>query len=166
MTLPTSKEKKIFLAIDANAIIHRAFHAYPPTLQTEDGLQVNAVYGFATMLLSALKTFHPEYVMCAMDTAQPTFRHEMYPDYKGTRAPTDQSLIDQMPMVEELLNSFSIPVIKKPGYEADDILGTLSKYISTGKWQDEGMDMYILSGDKDLLQLVQEDVYVCLPNGS
>ena len=167
MTLPTdSKESKIFLAIDANAIIHRAFHAYPPTLQTEDGLQTNAVYGFTTMLLSALETFHPEYVMCAMDTSEPTFRHEMYPDYKGTRPPTDQSLIDQMPMVEEVLNSFNIPIIKKPGYEADDILGTLSKYTSTGKWQDEDMDMYILSGDKDLLQLVKDDVYVCLPNGS
>jgi DNA polymerase-1 len=167
MTLPTdSKDSKIFLAIDANAIIHRAFHAYPPTLQTEDGLQVNAVYGFTTMLLSALESFHPEYVMCAMDTAQPTFRHEIYPDYKGTRPPTDQSLINQMPMVEEVLNSFNIPIIKKEGYEADDILGTLSKYTSTGKWQDEDMDMYILSGDKDLLQLVKDDVYVCLPNGS
>jgi DNA polymerase-1 len=166
MTLPTSEDKKIFLAIDANAIIHRAFHAYPPTLQTEDGLQTNAVYGFTTMLLSALETFHPEYVMCAMDTPQPTFRHEMYPDYKGTRAPTDQSLIDQMPMVEEVLNSFNIPIIKKEGYEADDILGTLSKLISEGKWQDENMEMYILSGDKDLLQLIKEKVYVCLPNGS
>lgn len=167
MTLPTdSKDSKIFLAIDANAIIHRAFHAYPPNLQTEDGLQVNAVYGFTTMLLSALESFHPEYVMCAMDTSEPTFRHEIYPDYKGTRPPTDQSLIDQMPMVEEVLNSFNIPIIKKPGYEADDILGTLSKYTSTGKWQDEDMDMYILSGDKDLLQLVREDTYVCLPNGS
>jgi DNA polymerase-1 len=166
MTLPTTKDKKIFLAIDANAIIHRAFHAYPPTLQTEDGLQTNAVYGFATMLLNALENFHPEYVMCAMDTSKPTFRHEIYPDYKGTRPPTDQSLIDQIPMVEEVLNSFNIPIIKKEGYEADDILGTLSKYTSIGKWQDENMDMYILSGDKDLLQLVREDVYVCLPNGS
>jgi DNA polymerase I len=167
MMLPTdNKDSKIFLAIDANAIIHRAFHAYPPTLQTEDGLQVNAVYGFTTMLLSALESFHPEYVMCAMDTSQPTFRHEIYPDYKGTRPPTDQSLIDQMPMVEEVLNSFNIPIIKKPGYEADDILGTLSKYTSTGKWQDEDMEMYILSGDKDLLQLVRDSVYVALPNGS
>ena len=166
MTLPTSNDKNIFLAIDANAIIHRAFHAYPANLQSEDGLQTNAVYGFSTMLLNALENFHPEYVMCAMDTSQPTFRHEIYPDYKGTRAPTDQSLIDQIPMVEEVLNSFNIPIIKKEGYEADDILGTLSKYISTGKWQDEDMDMYILSGDKDLLQLVQDSVYVCLPNGS
>jgi DNA polymerase-1 len=166
MTLPTTKDKKIFLAIDANAIIHRAFHAYPPTLQTEDGLQTNAVYGFTTMLLNALENFHPEYVMCAMDTSKPTFRHEIYPDYKGTRPPTDQSLIDQIPMVEEVLNSFNIPIIKQEGYEADDILGTLSKFTSTGKWQDENMDMYILSGDKDLLQLVREDVYVCLPNGS
>lgn len=165
MTLP-SKDRKIFLAIDANAIIHRAFHAYPPNLQTEDGLQVNAVYGFTTMLLTALEEFEPDYVMCAMDTSEPTFRHEIYPDYKGTRPPTDQSLIDQMPMVEEVLNSFNIPVIKKPGYEADDILGTVASLVEGGKWQDENVDIYILSGDKDLLQLVGESVYVCLPNGS
>ena len=165
MTLP-SKNKKIFLAIDANAIIHRAFHAYPSNLQTEDGLQVNAVYGFTTMLLAALESFHPEYVMCAMDTPEPTFRHEMFPDYKGTRPPTDQSLIDQFPLVEEVLNSFNIPVIKKPRFEADDILGTLSTFVYDGKWQDEGIDMYILSGDKDLLQLVRPSVYVSLPNGN
>ena len=89
----------------------------------------------------------------------------MFADYKGTRAPTDQSLIDQFPMVEEVLNSFNIPVIKKPGYEADDILGTLSKYVANGKWEDENIDIYILSGDKDLLQLVRDRVYVTLPNG-
>ncbi|MCD4756020.1 DNA polymerase I [bacterium] len=164
MTLP-SKDKKIFLAIDANAIIHRAFHAYPSSLQTEDGLQVNAVYGFTTMLLAALKSFNPHYVMCAMDTSEPTFRHEMFADYKGTRAPTDQSLIDQFPFVEEVLNSFNIPVVKKSGFEADDILGTLSKFVSEGKWKDEDIDLYILSGDKDLLQLVTPSVFVSLPNG-
>jgi len=164
MTL-SSKDKKIFLAIDANAIIHRAFHAYPSSLQTEDGLQVNAVYGFTTMLLAALEAFEPDYVMCAMDTPEPTFRHEIFADYKGTRAPTDQSLIDQFPFVEEVLNSFNIPVIKKPGFEADDILGTLSKFVIDGKWKDENIDMYILSGDKDLLQLVAPSVFVSLPNG-
>lgn len=165
MTLPSSN-RKVLLAIDANAIIHRAFHAYPPNLQTEDGLQVNAVYGFTTMLLAALEQFNPEYVVCAMDTQEPTFRHEMFADYKGTRAPTDQSLIDQFPMVDEVLNSFNIPVIKKPGFEADDILGTLSEYVSKGKWEGEDIDIHILSGDKDLLQLVKDRVYVCLPNGS
>ena len=165
MTLP-SNGKDRFLAIDANAIVHRAFHAYPPTLTTEDGVQVNAVYGFTVMLLSALKSFEPKYVLCAFDTHKPTFRHEEYPDYKGTRAPTNQSLIDQFPLVEEILKAFNIPIIKKEGFEADDILGTIAKYVSEKKWSNENIDLYILSGDRDLLQLVNENVKVCLPSGS
>jgi len=165
MTLP-SNGKDRFLAIDANAIIHRAFHAYPSTLTTEDGVQVNAVYGFTVMLLSALKSFEPKYVLCAFDTHEPTFRHLEYPDYKGTRAPTDQSLTDQFPLVEEILKAFNIPIIKKEGFEADDILGTIAKYVSEKKWSNENMDLYILSGDRELLQLVNENVRVCLPNGS
>ncbi len=161
-----NKEKEIFLAIDANAVIHRAFHAYPPTLQTEEGLQVNAVYGFTVMLLNALEMFDPKYVLCAMDTHKPTFRHTIYSEYKGTRKPTDLSLIDQFPLVEEVLKSFNIPVLKKEGYEADDILGTVSKYVSYGRWKNENLNIYILSGDRDLLQLVDDRAFVCLPNGN
>jgi DNA polymerase-1 len=158
--------KDIFLAIDANAIVHRAFHAYPSNLQTENGIQVNAVYGFTVMLLEALKLFHPEYVLCAFDTAAPTFRHEEFAEYKGTRKPTDQSLIDQFPLVEEVLKAFNIPIIKREGFEADDILGTISKMVDSGKWKNENLDMYILSGDRDLLQLVKNDIRVCLPSGN
>jgi len=165
MTLPTNGKDR-FLAIDANAIVHRAFHAYPSTLTTEDGVQVNAVYGFTVMLLSALKSFEPKYVLCAFDTHEPTFRHVEYPDYKGTRAPTDQSLRDQFPLVEEILKAFNIPIIKKEGFEADDILGTIAKYVTEKKWSNENIDLYILSGDRDLLQLVNENVRVCLPSGS
>ncbi len=166
MILPTSEDKKVFLAIDANAIIHRAFHAYPSTLQTPEGLQVNAVYGFTVMLLEALKIFGPKYVLCAMDTHAPTFRHEIYTEYKATRKPTDLSLVDQFPLVEEILKAFNIPVIKKEGFEADDILGTVSKYVSQGVWSKEDIDLYILSGDRDLLQLINDRTYVCLPNGN
>ena len=130
MTLPNNGKDR-FLAIDANAIIHRAFHAYPSTLQTEDGIQVNALYGFTVMLLSALKSFEPKYVLCSFDTHEPTFRHVEYMDYKATRAPTDQSLIDQFPLVEEILKAFNIPILKKDGFEADDILGTIAKYVSS-----------------------------------
>ncbi len=165
MTLP-SNGKDRFLAIDANAIVHRAFHAYPSNLQTEDGIQVNAVYGFTVMLLSALKSFEPKYVLCSFDTHEPTFRHLEFVDYKATRKPTDQSLIDQFPLVEEILKAFNIPIIKKDGFEADDILGTIAKYVSENKWSNENIELYILSGDKDLLQLVNEDVKVCLPSGS
>jgi DNA polymerase I len=165
MTMPKSN-KEVFLAIDANAIIHRAFHAYPPTLQTEEGVQVNAVYGFTTMLLQALEMFEPKYVLCAMDTHKPTFRHTLYSEYKATRKPVDLSLIDQFPLVEEILKAFNIPVLKREGYEADDVLGTISKYISEGVWNGENIDLYILSGDRDLLQLINDRTYVCLPNGN
>jgi DNA polymerase-1 len=158
--------KDVFLAIDANAIVHRAFHAYPSTLQTEDGVQVNAVYGFTVMLLEALKQFHPEYVLCAFDTKAPTFRHIEFAEYKGTRKPTDQSLLDQFPLVEEVLKAFNIPIIKQEGFEADDILGTISKMVDSGKWKDSNLDFYILSGDRDLLQLVKNDIRVCLPSGN
>lgn len=160
----TSRDR--FLAIDANAIVHRAFHAYPGNLQTDDGIQVNAVYGFTVMLLSALKTFDPKYVLCAFDTSKPTFRHEEYIDYKATRKPTDQSLIDQFPLVEEVLKAFNIPIIKKEGFEADDILGTISKMVDSGKWEDQNLELYILSGDRDLFQLVRGNVKVCLPSGN
>ena len=162
--IKTSKDR--FLAIDANAIVHRAFHAYPGNLQTDDGVQVNAVYGFTVMLLSALKSFDPKYVLCAFDTSKPTFRHEEYIDYKATRKPVDQSLIDQFPLVEEVLKAFNIPIIKKEGFEADDILGTIAKMVDSGKWKDQNLELYILSGDRDLFQLVRGDVKVCLPSGN
>ncbi len=162
--IKTSKER--FLAIDANAIIHRAFHAYPSSLQTEDGIQVNAVYGFTVMLLEALSMFEPKYVLCSFDTAKPTFRHVEFPEYKGTRKPTDQSLIDQFPLVEEILQAFNIPILKKEGFEADDILGTISRYVREGKWSNENVELYILSGDRDLLQLISENVKIALPKGN
>jgi len=160
------KDDNIFLAIDANAIIHRAFHAYPDTLVNSKGIQVDAVYGFTSMFLSVLEKFNPKYIACAFDTKKPTFRHIEYPAYKAHRKPTDQSLIAQFPLVEDILRAFNIPIIKKPGFEADDILGDLAKRVDGGKWSDYGLKMMIVSGDRDLLQLVGGDVYVCLPEGS
>lgn len=164
--IPNPTTEKLFVAIDANAIIHRAFHAYPPTLKTTKGLQVNAVYGFTVMLLEVLKKYHPEYIVCAFDTAKPTFRHTKYTEYKATRKPTDQSLVDQFPLVEQVLKAFNIPILKKEGYEADDLLGTLAKYVQSGKWSQQNLDMLIVSGDRDLLQLISDRVSICLPQGS
>ncbi len=160
------KNKDLFIAIDGNAIVHRAFHAYPPTLVTSDGLQVNAVYGFTVMLLQVLKQFEPKYVVCAFDTSKPTFRHTKFPAYKAQRKPTDQSLIDQFPLVEQVLTSLNIPILKKEGYEADDILGTISKWVDSGKWNSYDYDMYLVTGDRDFLQLIGEKVKVCIPQGS
>ncbi|MBP5204560.1 DNA polymerase I [bacterium] len=164
--LQLEKDKDVLLAIDSNAIVHRAFHAYPSSLQTEDGLQVNAVYGFTTMFLEALNIFNPKYILCAFDTHKPTFRKLEFPEYKATRKPTDQSLIDQFPMVEEVVKAFNVPILKKDGYEADDILGSIARLVKEGKWQNENIALYILSGDRDLLQLVGGNVKVCLPKGN
>lgn len=165
--MPAKKSSSdLFIAIDANAIVHRAFHAYPPTLVNTQGTQVNAVFGFASMLLKVLKDFDPKYIVCAFDTKAPTFRHTEYADYKAHRKPMDDSLRVQFPLVEEVLNAFNIPIIKKEGYEADDIIGTLAHRVEKGKWQDENINMIVVTGDRDLLQLIGKRVNVCLPKGS
>ncbi|MBD3328908.1 DNA polymerase I [Candidatus Dojkabacteria bacterium] len=160
------EENPLFIAIDANAIIHRAYHAYPPTISTTAGEQTNAVYGFTSMLLEVLKRFEPKYIVCAFDTPKPTFRHQKFADYKAHRTKPDEELIDQFPMVEKVLDAFNIPIVKREGYEADDILGAFAYEVADGKWGTQGLDMVIVSGDKDLLQLINDHVQVCLPQGS
>ena len=160
------EKKKLCIAVDSNAIIHRAFHAYPPSLTSVDGLQVNAVFGFASMLLKILDTFKPEYIVCAFDTEKPTFRHADFADYKANRKPTDMSLIAQFPLVDNLVESFNIPILKREGFEADDILGSIAENFEHGKWKNENVELYIVSGDRDLLQLVNDKVKVVLPEGS
>lgn len=156
----------LFIAIDGNAIVHRAFHAYPPTLSTRTGLQVNAVYGFTTMLLEVLKRFDPHYIVCTFDTGKPTFRHTEYTEYKAQRKPVDESLNAQFPLVEEVLRAFNIPILKRDGFEADDILGTLAQYVKEGKWANQNIEMIIVTGDRDLLQLINGVINVCLPQGN
>lgn len=158
-------ERDLFVAIDANAIIHRAFHAYPPSLSTSSGVGVNAVYGFTVMLLQILKQYDPKYIFCAFDTKAPTFRHAQFAEYKGTRKPTDETLIAQFPLVEEVLNAFNIPIVKKEGFEADDIIGTVASWVKDGKWSSYDFDLYLVTGDRDFLQLVGDNVYACLPAG-
>jgi DNA polymerase-1 len=164
--LKNNSSKEIFIALDANAIVHRAFHAFPPNLITSSGLQVNAAYGFTSMFLKILEMYDPKYLVCAFDTGKPTFRHAKYSDYKGTRKPTDQSLIDQFPVVESIVSAFNVPIVKKDGYEADDVLGTFAKWVTDGKWSDRNIHLYIVSGDRDLFQLVNENISEILPEGS
>ncbi len=166
VTKESKNGREIFVAIDANSIVHRAFHSYPPTLETKGGVQVNAAFGFATMFLKVLEIFDPKYIVCTFDTPRPTFRHAKYTPYKGTRKPTDQSLIDQFPIVEDIVRSFNVPVLKKEGYEADDILGTLAEFVRTGKWASSNVHLCVVTGDTDLLQLVDEKVSIMLPQGN
>jgi DNA polymerase-1 len=150
---------KKLLLIDSNALIHRSYHALP-RLTDPKGRLVNAVYGFASVLLKVLKELKPKYVVAAFDLAAPTFRHKMFKDYKATRIKAPQELYDQIPLVKELLKAFSIPIIEKKGYEADDIIGTITKRV---KDQGPGIETIILTGDLDVLQLVDKRTRVYTP---
>ncbi len=145
-------QKKTFVVIDGNALIHRSFHALPP-LTTKQGVQVNAVYGFTTVLLRMLRELKPDYLAATFDLAAPTFRHKAYAEYKATRVKAPQELYDQIPMVKEVVRAFHIPIFEKEGFEADDLIGTLVKKPTPTK-------RVIVTGDNDTLQLVDSDVSV------
>ncbi len=143
-----------FIVIDGNAIIHRAYHAIPP-LTTKEGLIVNAVYGFASMLLKVWRDIKPDFIAVTFDVAGgSTARNELFKEYKGKRVKADQALYDQIPLVHELVESFNIPIYEKKGYEADDVIGTIVSKIGNC------IDTYIVTGDMDTLQLVSDNVKV------
>jgi len=150
-------EKPLVLLIDSNAIIHRAYHAYPKTLVTTKGLQVNATFGFFSIVLQVLDKFKPDQVFFAFDSKEKTFRHKMFPEYKATRKKTDPELIEQFTLIKEILSESNITVLEKDGYEADDIIGTISRSKEL-----EGREKIIVTGDGDLLQLINDEVKVFL----
>lgn len=151
--------KKRFVVIDGNAIIHRAYHALPP-LTAKDGSLVNAVYGFTSMLLKILSDVKPEFLAVTFDVAGGTFRDKISDTYKATRVKADQELYDQIPLVYEVVKAFGLPIFTKEGYEADDVIGTLVKRTLDEKKL--GIETLIVTGDRDLLQLVDEDTFVYL----
>ena len=138
--------------IDSHALIHRAYHALP-VLTAPDGRPVQAVYGFASVLIKVLKELRPEYIVAAFDSAGPTFRHADFEAYKAHRPVTDDELINQFPLVKELTAAFGIPVLEKSGYEADDIIGTLVEQLKTKK----SLQKIIVTGDLDCLQLIDDE---------
>ena len=150
-------EKKKFILIDAYALIHRAYHALPP-LTTKSGELINAVFGFASILIKVLNEFKPNYVAAAFDLPEPTFRHKEYKKYKATRPEAPPDLYIQIPRVREILKAFQIPIYEKIGYEADDIIGTISKKLIS-----KDIEVLILTGDLDTLQLVNGHIRVYTP---
>lgn len=148
--------KKIVL-IDGHSILNRAFFGIPD-LTNAEGLHTNAVYGFLNILFKILEEEKPEYLTVAFDVHAPTFRHEMYADYKGTRKPMADELRQQVPVMKEVLKAMGIVTMEKPGLEADDIIGTISR-----RCEAAGMDVSIISGDRDLLQLATDKVQVRIP---
>ncbi|MDD5083638.1 MAG: DNA polymerase I [Candidatus Moranbacteria bacterium] len=150
------KQRKILILIDGNALIHRSYHGLPP-LTTKSGELVNAVYGFAMTLLSVIEKFHPEYIAASFDLSGPTFRHEKFAEYKGTRAKAPDDLYSQIPRVKELVKAFNIPIYELSGFEADDVIGTLSRQAVE---KDEDVDVIIVTGDSDAFQLINDRVKV------
>lgn len=151
-----SMSKKIVL-IDGHSILNRAFFGVPP-LTNSEGLHTNAVYGFLNIMFKILDEEKPDYLTVAFDRSEPTFRHQMFDAYKGTRKPMAQELREQVPVMKEVLQAMGIKIVEMPGYEADDLLGTIA-----GIAEVQGMDVSIISGDRDLLQLATEKVKIRIP---
>ena len=147
--------KKLIL-IDGHALVHRAFHALPPTLNSPKGVPTNAVFGFTSVLLKMIKDLKPDYIAATFDLAAPTFRHEEFAEYKAHREKAPDELHAQVPLVKEVLAAFGIPIYEKAGFEADDLIGSLAekskKSPPTG-----GLQTIIMTGDLDTLQLVDDD---------
>ena len=148
------------LLIDGHSILNRAFYGLPD-LTNSEGRHTGAVYGFLNILLRILEEENPDYLTVAFDLHEPTFRHKLYDAYKGTRKAMPEELREQVPLMKEMLTAMGIKIVSMPGYEADDLLGTLAK-----RSEKLGMDVTILSGDRDLLQLATEKVMIRLPKTS
>lgn len=148
--------EKIVL-LDGHSILNRAFYGLPD-LTNSEGLHTNAVYGFLNILFRLLEEEQPAYLTAAFDVHAPTFRHEMYSAYKGTRKPMPEELREQVPLMQEVLRAMDIPIVTAEGYEADDILGTLARQAEA-----EGLQVSVVSGDRDLLQLATDRTMIRIP---
>jgi len=150
-------EHKKLVLIDGHSILHRAFYGVPD-LSNAQGLHTNAVYGFLNIMFKILEEEKPDFLAVAFDVHAPTFRHQMYEAYKGTRKPMPEELIEQLPVMKNVLQAMNIVIVEKAGLEADDILGTLAKKAAA-----DGMEVSLVSGDRDLLQISDEHIKIRIP---
>lgn len=150
-----SDKRRTFAVIDGNSLMHRAFHAVPPTMNAPDGRPTNAIFGFLNMFLKMIDAFNPDGVVVAFDKGKPRVRMEMLPQYKAQRPPMDPDLHVQFPMIKELLAALNVPILQSEGWEGDDILGTMARL-----GEQAGCDMLLVTGDRDMYQLVTEHVNV------
>jgi len=150
-----SDKRRTFAVIDGNSLMHRAFHAVSPTMNAPDGRPTNAIFGFLNMFLKMIDAFNPDGVVVAFDKGKPRVRMEMLPQYKAQRPPMDPDLHAQFPMIKELLAALNVPILQSEGWEGDDILGTMARL-----GEEAGCDMLLVTGDRDMYQLVTEHVNV------
>src|SRR3989338_10210422 len=149
--------------IDGHAILYRAYHALPTSLTTSKGQMVNAVYGFTSMLLRVVAELKPTHLIVAFDTPEPTFRNKLYEDYQIQRPKADDDFISQIGMVKKLVTEMGIVRYEKPGFEADDVIGTLAYQASSHTNKEQQFEVIIVSGDRDILQLVNDRVKIYMP---
>ncbi|NLL47381.1 MAG: hypothetical protein GX249_02235 [Firmicutes bacterium] len=149
---------KTCLILDCFSLVYRSFFGLPTTIRRQDGQAINAVLGFYNTLTGLMEQFHPDYLFVASDHPSPTFRHKIFSPYKAQRPPMPEELKTQIPLIEEVIHSFSAPLVKLAGYEADDVIGTIAKHAPSDT------HCYIITTDRDALQLVSDDVTVISPN--
>ncbi len=149
---------KRLVLVDGNALLHRAYHATPP-FTTSKGELINAVFGFSSMILKVIADLHPEYLAVAWDEKAPTFRHQVYTQYKATRGPTDDALSSQYKRVHEVVSAFNIPEFSLAGYEADDLIGTLAIQAE----QERELEIVIVTGDRDIMQIIDKRIKTFMP---
>lgn len=150
-------ENKKLVLIDGHSILNRAFYGVPD-LSNSKGLHTNAVYGFLNILFKILEEEKPDFLSVAFDVHAPTFRHQMYEAYKGTRKPMPEELRQQVPVMKDVLKAMNVVIVEQEGLEADDILGTLAK-----KAASEGIEVSLVSGDRDLLQIADTHIKIRIP---
>ena len=150
--------KKQLVLIDGHAILHRAYHAFPSTLRTRKGEVVNAVYGFTRILLKVIEDLDPEYLAVTFDLPQPTFRHQEFLGYQAQRPQMDNELKDQIKRVRQVVKTLNIPAFSSSGFEADDVIATLAKQA-----QKKSLETIIVTGDKDIMQLINKAIKVYAP---
>ena len=151
----TEPKHRVIAVIDGNSLMHRAFHAIRQPMSAPDGRATNALFGFFNMFIKLVESFKPDGVICAFDKGKPQVRIDMLPQYKAQRPPMDPALHEQFPMVKDLLRSLDVPVVECPGWEGDDILGTLAR-----QGEEAGYDMYLFTGDRDMYQLATDHVRI------
>ncbi|HHT68751.1 MAG TPA: hypothetical protein GXZ85_05755 [Firmicutes bacterium] len=149
---------KTCLILDCFSLVYRAFFGLPSTIKRQDGQPINAVLGFYNTVTGLMQQFQPDYLFVASDHPSPTFRHELFPQYKAQRPPMPMELKSQIPLIEDLVHSLGAPLVKLEGYEADDVIGTITKHAPSDT------HCFVITTDRDALQLVSEDVTVIAPN--
>ena len=160
MSSKKSNRKRLFL-IDGYAMLYRShFALIRNPLINSKGMHTSALFGFTNQILKLIRKEKPDYLMAAFDTSKKTFRHEMYPEYKATREKMPEEMREQLPYLWKLLKAMKIPTLEQPGFEADDIIGTLAV-----RANESNLDTYIVSGDKDFMQLINDHIFLYSPSG-